>query len=126
MCRGEPSLGERRIDGQFVSIIYAVWDDERRTLQVANSGLPRPIISITERSRPSMRLDFRWGCSMKRSTTSLRSAPNRRPVLFYSDGIMDARDRDGRSLWKRTRGGTGTRVRNPIPDCVVRNIFKRE
>src|SRR3977135_2913838 len=37
------SLGERRIDGQFVSIIYAVWDDEHRTLQVANSGLPRPI-----------------------------------------------------------------------------------
>src|SRR6202046_2740217 len=37
------SLGERRIDGQFVSIIYAVWDDEHRTLTAANSGLPRPI-----------------------------------------------------------------------------------
>ena len=37
------SLGERRIDGQFVSLIYAVWDDERRSLQVANSGLPRPL-----------------------------------------------------------------------------------
>src|SRR5437660_5397887 len=37
------SLGERRIDAQFVSIIYAVWDDSMRTLQVANSGLPRPI-----------------------------------------------------------------------------------
>src|SRR5207253_10474343 len=35
------SLGERRIDGQFVSLIYAVWDDKNRTLQVANSGLPR-------------------------------------------------------------------------------------
>src|SRR5216684_9286305 len=37
------SLGERRIDGQFVSLIYAVWDDESRSLQVANSGLPRPL-----------------------------------------------------------------------------------
>src|SRR5215813_14091585 len=37
------SLAERRIDGQFVSLIYAVWDDEHRTLQVANSGLPRPV-----------------------------------------------------------------------------------
>src|SRR6266436_1717747 len=37
------SLGERRIDGQFVSLIYAVWDDEHRSLQVANSGLPRPL-----------------------------------------------------------------------------------
>ncbi len=33
------SLAERRIAAQFVSIIYAVWDDERRTLLVANSGL---------------------------------------------------------------------------------------
>ena len=30
------SLAERRIAAQFVSIIYAVWDDERRTLLVAN------------------------------------------------------------------------------------------
>ena len=45
------SLGERRIDGQFVSIIYAVWDDERRSLQVANSGLPRPIIMVSENQR---------------------------------------------------------------------------
>src|SRR5579864_5467356 len=37
------SLAERRIEAQFVSIIYAVWDDESRTLAVANSGLPRPI-----------------------------------------------------------------------------------
>src|ERR1700734_4040083 len=37
------SLSERRIDAQFVSLIYAVWDDLNRTLQVANSGLPRPI-----------------------------------------------------------------------------------
>src|SRR6202034_2177348 len=37
------SLAERRIEAQFVSIIYAVWDDESRTLTVANSGLPRPI-----------------------------------------------------------------------------------
>src|SRR3974390_68816 len=37
------SLAERRIEAQFVSIIYAVWDDAHRTLTVANSGLPRPI-----------------------------------------------------------------------------------
>ncbi|MGA7589602.1 MAG: GAF domain-containing protein, partial [Candidatus Sulfotelmatobacter sp.] len=37
------SLAERRIEAQFVSLIYAVWDDEHRTLVVANSGLPRPI-----------------------------------------------------------------------------------
>src|ERR1700740_821934 len=37
------SLSERRVDAQFVSLIYALWDDDSRTLQVANSGLPRPM-----------------------------------------------------------------------------------
>src|SRR4029079_3098793 len=37
------SLGERRIEAQFVSLIYAVWDVSRPPLQVATSGLPRPV-----------------------------------------------------------------------------------
>jgi sigma-B regulation protein RsbU (phosphoserine phosphatase) len=37
------SLAERPIEAQFVSLIYAVWDDQHRTLTVSNSGLPRPI-----------------------------------------------------------------------------------
>jgi len=37
------SLGERRIEAQYICLLYAVWDDQKRTLQVANSGLPRPL-----------------------------------------------------------------------------------
>ena len=57
------SLAERRIEAQFVSIIYAVWDDEHRTLTVANSGLPRPIYvhaqGRSDRGRRSDRLASR-------------------------------------------------------------------
>ncbi|MGA9564999.1 MAG: GAF domain-containing protein, partial [Candidatus Korobacteraceae bacterium] len=37
------SLAERPIEGQYVSMIYAIWHDNDRSLQVANSGLPRPL-----------------------------------------------------------------------------------
>src|SRR5215475_4174383 len=37
------SLSERPIDGQYVSVIYGVWDDNQKTLQLANSGLRRPL-----------------------------------------------------------------------------------
>ncbi|HET8667117.1 MAG TPA: GAF domain-containing protein [Terriglobales bacterium] len=37
------SLTERPIEAQYVSMIYGLWDDERRVLRIANSGLPRPI-----------------------------------------------------------------------------------
>src|SRR5438067_1807619 len=37
------SLNERKIEAQYVSLAYAVWDDEARVMTVANSGIPRPI-----------------------------------------------------------------------------------
>src|SRR5437764_5585502 len=37
------SLNERRIEAQYVSLAYAIWDDDSRIMTFANSGLPRPI-----------------------------------------------------------------------------------
>ena len=36
-------LLRRPVQGRFVSLIYATWDDRERRLQIANSGLPYPI-----------------------------------------------------------------------------------
>jgi sigma-B regulation protein RsbU (phosphoserine phosphatase) len=90
------SLGERRIDGQFVSIIYAVWDDTRRSLQVANSGLPRPIychngkIEIIEATGLPLGLfdDAEY------DEFNFPSKPGDM-FVFFSDGILDARNKDG-------------------------------
>lgn len=38
------ALIERRIEAQFVAMLYAIWDENDRTLQLANSGMPRPIL----------------------------------------------------------------------------------
>ena len=37
------SLAERPIEAQYVSMIYAIWDDNSARCSLANSGLPRPI-----------------------------------------------------------------------------------
>ena len=47
------SLGERRIEGQFVSLIYAVWDDRSRAVRIANSGLPRPLYVHVQNALPA-------------------------------------------------------------------------
>lgn len=96
------SLGERRIDGQFVSIIYAVWDDLHRTLQIANSGLPRPIychdgeIEIIEATGLPLGLfdeaeydEF----SFQANTGDL--------FVFFSDGILDATNHNGDLFGRR-------------------------
>ena len=68
------SLAERRIEAQFVSIIYAVWDDEHRTLTVANSGLPRPIYVHGGKNEVVEATGFRSACLTKRTTTNSSSA----------------------------------------------------
>src|SRR3954468_20233815 len=38
------SLAERRVEAQYVTMVYAIWRNEERLLHVANSGLPRPLL----------------------------------------------------------------------------------
>lgn len=97
------SLGERRIDGQFVSLIYAVWDDERQTLQVANSGLPRPLywhddkIEIIEAT--GLPLGLFDDADYDEFTFNAKPGDK---FVFFSDGILDARNEAG-ELFGRSR-----------------------
>ena len=119
------SLGERRIESQFVSLIYAVWDDRNRTLQVANSGLPRPIychdgkIEIIEATGLPLGLfddaDY--------DEFTFRAKPGDM-FVFFSDGILDAGNKAG-ELFGRERVGEIVAA-NPAAsaDSVVKSIFQ--
>jgi len=97
------SLGERRIEGQFVSLIYAIWDDAGRTLQVANSGLPRPLychdgkIEIIQAT--GLPLGLFDDASYDEFTFHARPGD---VFIFFSDGILDASDSAG-NMFGRTR-----------------------
>ena len=119
------SLGERRIDGQFVSIIYAVWDDERRTLQVANSGLPRPIYCHDGKIEVIQATGLPLGLfdEADYDEFSFKAKPGDL-FVFYSDGILDARDRDGRSFGRERVEEIVLGCLTQSADCVVNNIFK--
>jgi sigma-B regulation protein RsbU (phosphoserine phosphatase) len=119
------SLGERRIDGQFVSLIYAVWDDRNRTLQVANSGLPRPIychdgkIEIIEATGLPLGLfddaDY--------DEFSFRAKPGDM-FVFFSDGILDASNK-AEELFGRERVGEIVAANpNASADEIVKLIFQ--
>ena len=119
------SLAERRIAAQFVSIIYAVWDDERKTLVVANSGLPRPIyfhdgkIQLIEATGLPLGLfdeaDY--------EEFSFKAKPGDL-FVFYSDGILDARNRHGQSFGSERVEAIVAGCQDKSADCVVSQIFK--
>jgi sigma-B regulation protein RsbU (phosphoserine phosphatase) len=90
------SLAERRVEGQFVSIIYAVWDDAHRTLTVANSGLPRPLYVRGEKIEPIDVIGLPLGLfdEADYDEFEFKMKPGEM-FVFFSDGILDARNRKG-------------------------------
>src|SRR6266496_3168649 len=119
------SLGERRIDGQFVSIIYAVWDDQQRTLQVANSGLPRPIYCRKGKTQLIEATGLPLGLfdDAEYDEFTFQAEPEDL-FVFFSDGILDATNRAG-DLFGRGR------LEKIISDCadnsadsIVKSVFK--
>ena len=119
------SLAERRIDGQFVSIIYAVWDDEKRTLLVANSGLPRPVychdgkIEVIEATGLPLGLFD----EAEYDEFTFRAKPGDM-FVFFSDGILDARNRHGELFGRERVEKIVAGCVAQSPDCVVNNIFQ--
>ena len=119
------SLGERRIEAQFVSIIYAVWDEARRTLQVANSGLPRPIychdgkVEIIEASGLPLGLfdDAEY------DEFNFRAKPGDM-FVFFSDGILDARNTEGELFGRQRVEQIVARCAGRPADYVVDCLFK--
>lgn len=119
------SLGERRIEAQFVSLIYALWDDQNRTLRVANSGLPRPLychdgkIELIEiAGLPSGLFD-----DADYDELSFRAKPGDM-FIFFSDGILDARNRAGDMFGRSRLDQVVSGKLDAPPDAVVKAIFK--
>jgi sigma-B regulation protein RsbU (phosphoserine phosphatase) len=97
------SLAERRIEGQFVSLIYAVWDDDNRTLQVANSGLPRPVYCHKGKTQLIEATGLPLGLFDDADYDEFVFQAEPEDVfVFFSDGILDATNKAG-DLFGRTR-----------------------
>ncbi|HUO17650.1 MAG TPA: GAF domain-containing protein [Verrucomicrobiae bacterium] len=119
------SLAERRIEAQFVSIIFAVWDDQQRTLTVANSGLPRPLyvhdgkIEIVEATGLPLGLfdetDY--------EEFKFRMKPGEM-FVFFSDGILDARNRRGELFGRGRAERIIAECSEKSAACVVDSLFK--
>lgn len=119
------SLGERRIEAQYISMIYAVWDDQRRTMRLANSGLPRPLyihdgkIEVIEATGlPLGLLDHAtW------DEFSFRTKPGDM-FVFFSDGILDASNKKGEMFGRAGVEKAISTCSDQSADCVVTKIFE--
>jgi sigma-B regulation protein RsbU (phosphoserine phosphatase) len=119
------SLAERRIEAQFVSLIYAVWDDEHRTLLVANSGLPRPVYVHDGKNDVIEATGLPLGLFDEAEYDEFRFKMKPGDMfVFFSDGILDARDRSGEMFGRGRVEKIIAECGGRSADCVVDRLFK--
>jgi sigma-B regulation protein RsbU (phosphoserine phosphatase) len=119
------SLGERRIEGQFVSLIYAVWEDVTRTLRIANSGLPRPIYSHDGKIEVIEATGIPLGLFEETDYDELTfNAKSGDTFVFFSDGILDATNTAGDLFGRERLELLVGKNAGASADALVKVIFK--
>jgi phosphoserine phosphatase RsbU/P len=115
-------LQERKLDSQYVTMLMAVWNDDSRTLQIANAGSVQPLYVTNTRPDPAPTSGKRTGavagdCRLPDdgfSVTTIQAEgfplglfPNAQydeltittkpgdVLVFFSDGIVDAENTEG-------------------------------
>ncbi len=90
------ALQERKLESQYVTLLFALWDDENRTLQVANSGAVQPILCRSGQSSTIQAEGFPLGLfpniTYEEFNVTVQPGDN---LVFVSDGILDAENARG-------------------------------
>jgi len=85
------ALQERRLDSQYVTMLYAVWNDENRSLQVANAGAVPPVFCRSGEITTVHAEGFPLGMFPEAEYEEFTIATQPGDALvFVSDGITDA------------------------------------
>jgi sigma-B regulation protein RsbU (phosphoserine phosphatase) len=118
------SLAERHIEAQYICLLYAVWDDQRRTLQIANSGIPRPIYvhDGTTETVEATGLPLGLFDEAEHDELTFKMKPGDL-FVFFSDGILDARNRAGDMFGRSGVERVIATCPEQSPECVVNSLF---
>jgi sigma-B regulation protein RsbU (phosphoserine phosphatase) len=118
------SLAERPIDGQYISMIYAVWDDQRRMLHLTNSGLPRPLHCRAGHSEMISVTGLPMGLFNHATydEMTIQAQPGD-AFIFFSDGILDATSSKGEMFGRQRLEKVADRNLHKNAEDLVHAIF---
>jgi phosphoserine phosphatase RsbU/P len=95
MAHLNDALQERKLDSQYVTLLFALWNDENQTLQVANSGAVQPVFCRAGQPVTVKAEGFPLGMFPDVTYEELSVATQPGDVIvFVSDGILDAENEE--------------------------------
>jgi sigma-B regulation protein RsbU (phosphoserine phosphatase) len=84
-------LLERKIEGHFITLTYAIWEPRAKTLRLANAGMPLPLLVRKGQSRPiraeGIPLGLLEHAEYQEVSVELKSGDL---FAMFSDGIVEA------------------------------------
>jgi phosphoserine phosphatase RsbU/P len=90
------SLRDRPVEGQFLALIYALWDERSNSMLISNSGLPRPIFCHNGETQIIDARGLPLGLFSDVTYDEVRIHAKAGDVfVFISDGIIDAANQAG-------------------------------
>src|SRR6516225_1077778 len=119
------SLAERPIDAQYVSMIYAIWNDLDRTLQIANSGLPKPLHFREGKVEeiPVAGIPLGLFATSEYDEHNLSAKPGDF-FVFFTDGITDATSSEGKMFGRGRLEKLAIKHAHRSADEIAEAIFR--
>jgi len=129
------SLQERKVDSQYVVMLYSLWNDENRTLQIANAGATQPLFCRNGEVDTVHAEGFPLGMfpNVKYEEFSISTQPGD-SLIFFSDGITDAQnaademfgDERLKAIVKKNAQKSASKIADAILSEVARFQGERE
>ncbi len=85
------TLLERRVEGHFITLVYAVWEPKQMVMHLANAGMPLPLLIRNGRSRPIQAEGIPLGLLEHTEYQEISLHLRKGDLLaFFSDGLVEA------------------------------------
>ncbi len=118
-------LQERKLDAQYVTMLFAIWNDNDRTLQVANAGACQPLFCRAKGVEAIQATGIPLGMfsDVEYEEFTLSTQPGDM-LVFYSDGMIDAENDRGEMFDMERLTTVLENNRHCSASTMVANILK--
>jgi sigma-B regulation protein RsbU (phosphoserine phosphatase) len=117
------TLYQRPVEGQYIAVTYSIYDPANRTITLANSGLPYPLLV---RSGTPEFLDIGGvplglfpDSQYEERTMQLQTGD---VLVFYSDGVVEMRNDTGEEFGLKRLAETVRSNHEKAPEEIVRSV----
>jgi sigma-B regulation protein RsbU (phosphoserine phosphatase) len=118
------ALQERRLDSQYVTMLFGVWNDENLTLQIANAGSVQPLFCRGEEVETIHAEGFPLGmfpnATWEEFSIAMQPGDS---MVFFSDGIVDAQNGAGEMFGSDRLTATVKKHRNKSASKLAESIL---